>query len=112
MNGCSVVGHGRWRQVHTSPHSYCWNVGINLLPEARGHGYGTQAQRQLVTYLFSHTLVQRIEAGTDVKNVAEQRALEKAGFVREGVLRGHSLRSGRWHDTVIYSVLRDEVPFG
>jgi len=35
----------------------------------------------LVTYLFSHTPVQRIEAGTDLNNVAEQRALEKAGFV-------------------------------
>lgn len=51
----------------------------------------------------------RIEAGTDVGNLAEQRALEKAGFTREGVLRGHSFRSGRWHDTVMYSVLRHEV---
>jgi RimJ/RimL family protein N-acetyltransferase len=32
--------------------------------------------------------------------------------VREGVLRGHSFRAGRWHDTVIYSVLRDEVKPG
>jgi RimJ/RimL family protein N-acetyltransferase len=107
--GGDPLGFVAWRHVRTGPHSYCWNVGINLLPEGRGHGYGTQAQRELVVYLFSHTPVQRIEANTDVKNVPEQRALEKAGFVREGVLRGHNFRGGRWHDTVIYSVLRDEV---
>jgi RimJ/RimL family protein N-acetyltransferase len=110
--GGDSLGFVAWRQIRTSPHSYCWNVGINLLSEARGHGYGAQAQRLLVTYLLSHTPVQRIEAGTDVNNVAEQRALEKAGFVREGVLGGHTFRAGRWHDTVIYSVLRDEVEPG
>lgn len=41
--------------------------------------------------------------------MAEQRALEKAGFTREGVLRGTTFRQGRWHDQVIYSVLRAEV---
>ena len=45
----------------------------------------------------------------EITNVAEQRALEKAGFTREGILRGTVFRPGRWHDQVIYSVLRDEV---
>jgi RimJ/RimL family protein N-acetyltransferase len=70
---------------------------------------GTQAQRLLVRYLFAHTQVNRIEAITEITNRAEQRALEKAGFTREGVLRGSTFRRGRWHDQVIYSVLRDEV---
>jgi len=39
---------------------------------------------------------------------AEQRALEKAGFTREGILRGATYRAGQWHDQVIYSVLRNE----
>jgi RimJ/RimL family protein N-acetyltransferase len=62
-----------------------------------------------VRYLFSHTQVNRIEAGTEVTNLAEQRALEKAGFTREGVIRGAAFQGGRWHDAVLYSVLRDEV---
>jgi RimJ/RimL family protein N-acetyltransferase len=45
----------------------------------------------------------------DATNVAEQRALEKAGFTREGILRGTTFRQGRWHDQVMYSVLREEV---
>jgi RimJ/RimL family protein N-acetyltransferase len=107
--GDESIGFVAWRQIRTSPHSHCWNVGINLLPEARGHGYGTEAQRQLVAYLFAHTPVQRIEAGTDGDNIAEQRALEKAGFTREGVMRAHSFRSGMWRDTVLYSILRVEA---
>ena len=44
-----------------------------------------------------------------MENLAEQRALERAGFTREGVLRHSQFRAGRWRDNVIYSVLRDEV---
>jgi RimJ/RimL family protein N-acetyltransferase len=103
------VGFISWRKVPTSMSSFCWNIGIGLMPEHRGHGYGTRAQRLLVRYLFAHTQVQRVEAATDVDNHAEQRALEKAGFQREGVLRGYGFRLGAWHDGVLYSVLRDEV---
>ena len=51
----------------------------------------------------------RIEATGEITNVAEQRALEKAGFTREGVLRGSTFRHGQWHEQVLYSVLRDEI---
>jgi RimJ/RimL family protein N-acetyltransferase len=89
--------------------SHCWAIGIGLAAEFRGRGYGSEAQRRLVRYLFAHTQVNRIEATTEITNVGEQRALEKAGFTREGVLRGATFRAGRWHDQVVYSVLRDEV---
>jgi RimJ/RimL family protein N-acetyltransferase len=108
VRATDVLGFVAWRKVATSMSSYCWNMGIGLLPEYRGRGYGTGAQRLLVRYLFAHTQVRRIEAGTDVDNVEEQRALEKVGFRREGVMRGHSFRLGAWHDTVLYGVLRGE----
>jgi RimJ/RimL family protein N-acetyltransferase len=38
------LGLVNWRrQQITVPSSYCWEIGIVLLPDARGHGYGTQA---------------------------------------------------------------------
>jgi RimJ/RimL family protein N-acetyltransferase len=82
-----------------------------VLPEARGHGHGTEAQRQLVRYLFAHTQEPRIEAETEITNIVEQRALEKAGFRREGVLRSTVFRHGQWRDTVIYSRLRTDEDF-
>jgi RimJ/RimL family protein N-acetyltransferase len=62
------------------PSSRALNVGISLAPERRGTGYGTQAQRALADYLFATYPLNRVEASTDVTNVAERRALEKAGF--------------------------------
>ena len=109
MHGPDRVGGISWRKTQTGQISYCWAIGIGLVPEFRGRGYGSQAQRLLSRYLFAHTQVNRIEAVTEITNIGEQRALEKAGFTREGVLRGATFRAGRWHDQIIYSVLRDEV---
>ena len=84
-------------------------LGIAIAPEARGKGVGSRAQRLAADYLFSETLTNRVEANTDVTNLAEQRALEKAGFTREGVMRGSQWRSGEWHDMVLYARLRNDA---
>jgi RimJ/RimL family protein N-acetyltransferase len=107
--GDQRLGLVNWRrQPATVPSAYCWEIGIILLPEARGHGYGAQAQRLLARYLFAHTTAHRLWAGTEVENIAEQRALEKAGFTREGVTRATGWRDGAWRDGVIYSLLRTD----
>jgi RimJ/RimL family protein N-acetyltransferase len=51
-----------------------------------------------------------VEASTDVENLAEQRALERAGFTREGVLRHAQFRDGGFRDLVLYSRLRGDRP--
>jgi RimJ/RimL family protein N-acetyltransferase len=106
-----LAGTVSWFTVQHGPTAACraLNIGISLLPGHRGRGYGSAAQRALAEYLFATTLAERIEAETDVENVAEQRALERAGFTREGILRHTQLRAGRWRDNVIYSLLRAEV---
>ena len=112
LYGTDRVGAVSWRRVVTGPIASNWAIGIGLAPEFRGRGYGSAAQRLLVRYLFAHTQFNRIEATTEITNVAEQRALEKAGLTREGILRGTTFRQGRWHDQIIYSVLRAEVNLG
>ncbi len=102
------IGTVGWRAVAygPNPESVAWNIGINLIPEARGHGFGVEAQRVLSDHLFATTAANRIEAMTDSDNLAEQRALEKAGFHHEGVLRGSQYRAGGWHDLVVYARVR------
>lgn len=93
--GGQQLGLVNWRrQPITVPSSYCWEIGIMLLPESRSRGYGTQAQRLLARYLFAHTTVHRIWAGTEAGNIAEQKALEKAGFTREGITRARAGATG------------------
>lgn len=107
--GGEPIGSVGWHRVRTAPISFTWNIGISLLGSARGRGHGTAAQRALVEYLFGYTQANRVEAGTETDNYAEQRALEKAGFTREGVLRGVAFRAGRWRDMVTYSVVRADI---
>lgn len=110
VRGEERLGFLTWHRRPTTPAAYCWTMGIAMLPEARGHGHGTEAHRLLARYLFAHTTVHRIEADTEVDNIAEQKALEKAGFSREGVMRGIGWRDGAWRDGVTYSLLRTDPP--
>lgn len=100
----------RWQRRRWGPNegSSCVQIGIWLRPEHRGRGLGSAAQALLVDMLFAHTTTHRVEAYTDVANLAEQRALEKAGFVREGVVRGSQWRVGTHHDGILYAVLRSD----
>ncbi len=108
--GKRLLGDVTWIWTHWGPTPESRNpmIGIWLRPDARGCGAGTEAQRALVDLFFRHTAVNRIEAGTDVENVPEQRALDKAGFTREGTTRGAQWRDGAYHDCYLYSVLRKE----
>jgi RimJ/RimL family protein N-acetyltransferase len=87
-----------------------WVIGIALLPQWRGRGIGWRAQAMLCDYLFHHSPAQRIEAGTHPENIAEQKALVKAGFQLEGVVRAAEFRAGLWRDGLLYSRLRDDPP--
>lgn len=107
------VGTIGWRLVSVygpSPSSDAFQIGIELIAQARGHGLGSEAQRLVADYLFATTPVNRVEASTDIDNLPEQRSLEKAGYVREGALRGAQFRGGAYHDLVYYSRLRSDPP--
>lgn len=105
-----LVGTVGWHWVQHGPNeaSRCPMLGIHIAVAHRGKGYGVQAQRQATDLLFRYTLVNRVEASTDITNIAEQKVLERLGFTREGVMRGAQHRAGKFNDIVMYSVLREE----
>jgi RimJ/RimL family protein N-acetyltransferase len=104
-----AVGWVNWRShERTSPGA--WEIGVLIDPAARGQGLGTEAHGLLAEYLFATTPTHRVWAGTEVDNTAEQRALERCGFRREGRIRQHHFRAGRWRDAYVYGLLRDDRP--
>ncbi|UNO42111.1 GNAT family protein [Streptomyces sp. MST-110588] len=105
-----LLGSVTWRAVTYGPVTSClaWNIGIYLLPYARGRGAGSTAVGVLGEYLFATTGFCRLEYQTDIDNRAAQRTAERAGFQREGILRGAQLRGGRRRDLVSYSLLRSD----
>jgi RimJ/RimL family protein N-acetyltransferase len=106
-----AVGSVSWIPSIYGPtrRSVAWQIGITILPEHRRRGYGASAQRVLAQHLFATTPANRVEATTDVTNLAEQGALERAGFVRESVVVGAQYRAGAHHDLAMYRILRHEI---
>ena len=105
-----LLGQVSWHQVGYGRTRACaaWNIGIGLLPAARGRRAGSGALRLVARYLFDTTDLDRVEAGTDVDNTAARRALEAAGFRYEGALRGAQVRGGVRRDMAVYGMLRSD----
>lgn len=90
------------------PSTKLLEIDYALVPSERGKGYCTEAAMILVDYLFLLKDTMRIQAHTDVRNIASQKVLEKAGFKKEGTLREVGFLRGEWVDAYLYSILREE----
>ena len=62
-------------------------IGYSLMPAWRGRGYASRAVRLVTGWAFDKVGIVRLTAGTAPDNVASQRVLEAAGFVREAYQR-------------------------
>jgi RimJ/RimL family protein N-acetyltransferase len=77
----------------------------------QGSRVNPESKYLLLRHAFETLGAARVQFKTDLHNLHSQRAIEKLGAVREGVLRQYQVRSnGTFRDTVIYSVIRDEWP--
>jgi RimJ/RimL family protein N-acetyltransferase len=98
---------------------------LNIVPADRGleiggTWYGPQFQRTAVNTECKYLLLQhafetlgciRVQLKTDLRNERSQRAIERIGAVKEGVLRNHMiLPDGRVRHSVFYSILDTEWP--
>jgi len=74
-------------------------------------GVNTECKYLLLGYAFETLGCIRVQFRTDVRNLRSQRAIERLGAVREGVLRDHMiLPDGTVRSSVIYSILKGEWP--
>lgn len=55
-------------------------IGYGVVSSRRGRGYATEAVQALVGAAWAAEGLRAVVASTEVKNVASQRVLEKAGF--------------------------------
>ena len=96
---------------------------MNISPKDRGleiggTWYGLDFQRTPVNTECKYLLLRhafetlgcvRVQLKTDVRNERSQKAIERIGAVKEGVLRNHMiLPDGRVRDSVVYSIIDSE----
>ena len=85
--------------------------GTWIPPDLWGSPVNPESKYLLLKYAFEEEKVVRVQIKTDARNVHSQRAIEKLGAVREGVLRHHiRLPDGHLRDSVLYSILDSEWP--
>jgi RimJ/RimL family protein N-acetyltransferase len=71
----------------------------------------SEAKLLMLTHAFERWGCARVELKTDVLNSKSRNAMLRMGAMEEGVLRKHILTySGRWRDSIYYSVLDTEWP--
>ena len=85
------------------------SIGYWVAPGARCRGVATRALRLLSRWAVTHGGVERLVLTTHPENVASQRVAEKAGFVREGVLRSHMAYRECRRDSVLFSLLPSDL---
>jgi RimJ/RimL family protein N-acetyltransferase len=98
---------------------------LNIMPKDRGleiggTWYGTDYQRTpvnteckylLLMHAFEKLGCIRVQLKTDLRNLRSQKAIERIGAKREGILRNHMiLPSGRYRDSVFFSIVDSEWP--
>lgn len=70
-----------------------------------------EAKYLLLRHAFVEMGMRRVQLKTSTENLQSQRAIEKLGAVREGILRNYQLRmNGLSRDTVMYSITDAEWP--
>ena len=77
-------------------------------PTMRGKGYGTDAIRTLLKFIFLEIGLHRVQLRVISYNTAAIRSYEKAGFQHEGKLRDAIRRNGQYYDLVQMGLLRHE----
>ncbi|HEX8919607.1 MAG TPA: GNAT family protein, partial [Chloroflexota bacterium] len=71
-------------------------------------GFASEAVRLRTQFAFQELNLERLESESYEANLSMHRALQKSGYQKVGHRRHHMFRSGSWHDTFIFEVLRDD----
>ncbi len=84
-------------------------IGWCLAPAHGGHGYATEAVRELVAIAFESLWIRRVVANCFADNLPSWRLMERLGLRREAHNVADTLhRDGEWYDGLTYALLADE----
>ncbi|TKA32072.1 hypothetical protein B0A50_01319 [Salinomyces thailandicus] len=84
------------------------DIGIDILPEYQGKGYGSEAIRWVLRWAFMAAGMHRVSIGAFEYNTGAIRLYEKLGFKKEGCIRENFWHEGRFWNDVHFGMLASE----
>ncbi|MFD1675244.1 GNAT family N-acetyltransferase [Alicyclobacillus fodiniaquatilis] len=94
-------GFHNWSKEHHKA-----EIGYEVSPKYWRQGVITEVLKDVIQHGFVELNLHRIEAFYDPENIASKRALEKAGFRHEGVMRECFWEKGKFVDAAVCALLR------
>lgn len=106
----NIIGSTRYMDIDVKHQrleiGYTW-----LTPAYWRTAINTHCKYLLLLYCFEYLHLQRVQIKTDHENIRSQRAIERIGATKEGILRNHMIRKdGSIRHTVMYSITIEEWP--
>jgi RimJ/RimL family protein N-acetyltransferase len=108
LKNAEIIGMTRLYEISEKNKSavigYTWYV-----PSVWGKAYNRECKLLLLQYIFESLHFNRAELRAAHQNIRSQKAIEKIGAVKEGILRKHGYRpDGSIRHTVVFSIIDDE----
>ena len=106
---CAV---GETRYFNFTPQDHGVEIGWTwLTPAVQRTGVNTECKYLLLRHAFENMGAIRVQLRTHHLNINSQRAIERLGAVKEGVLRNHIIMpDGSYRHSVYYSIIESEWP--
>ena len=82
------------------------SVGYSVSPKHRGRGVARDALTAVTAFAWTIPAIHRVELYIEPWNTGSVRTAEKAGYQREGLLKGYQEIAGTRRDMYLYAALR------
>ena len=106
-NSSKPIGPVALNGINPRDHNATFGISIGE-KDYWGKGYGTEATRLILDYGFQQLNLHRISSSVLAFNERSIRLHKKVGFKEEGLQREAIFQNGRFHDHVMFGILRDE----
>ncbi|SER44431.1 Protein N-acetyltransferase, RimJ/RimL family [Gracilibacillus ureilyticus] len=103
-----IVGSTRFLDISNFTRSL--EIGWTwLTPHVWGTKVNMECKYLLLKYCFEKLNLIRVQLKTDEQNIRSQKAIERIGCKKEGILRNHMIRKdGTYRNSVIYSIIEND----
>ena len=83
-------------------------LGTRIHPELRGRGYGVEAKRLVIGWLFGNHPLGTVRGDTLDSHRAARRSMELSGMQLRGLKPCEFCSRGNWHGVAYYAITRQE----